>query len=1221
MLPGLSVVAESLGRELGNLLNSGFSWGGISKSLVSRYVFLFIRFSSRVTMFFRNKFGFRNNQSRRPTSRRPKFFDGDRSLRLEGLEGRLVLSASGFVAEGNECAPVIDNVALMASVPTEDFSPGDQISFSFDAATVVEDEGLGLTPASAMQFILDPDIESRQNGASPMGASLTNTTGTTWDFAWTPTVQQQGTYTLFIIATDDGGASTGATSPVPLSDAFSFSLTINNTPSVDLNGVDVAGDGFAALFTEGDDPVAIVAAGNANEGENLSIPFVQGDTVLSATVQIDPATLQADGLEALGIDTSGTLLEVDTANSTADTLVIVATGGGEVDKSEFEQALRTLTYGNTSDDPVDSQSILVTINDGNSDSAVATATVEITAVNDRPNLLQPTDALPAAMVGTPYVLELVAEDPDGGDLLVFQLDVFPTGAVITPNSAGSGGSTVITTQVARDPADGLFKATIEWTPEAEQGDENGEVLFTVLVTDSQQSADVENYTVTIENQAPDANADPASTPADETEPFGVDEDTARDVGNIFTNDEDVDGDTFTLNSVIVDGSEVADPMSFMTFAEALVTISAEGVVNYDPNGKFESLSPNETATDSFQYTITDDSTGGVSELATVTITIFGNNDAPTMSPGASTPVFNLNEDADATELSLATFLAAIEDVDNDDSELSIVAAPDDPTSPAAGAFSLDGGILTFDPDQAVLDLAVGVTETVDFQVLITDGGTGDPVTLDAQIIITGVNDPPVAVADSSGYETDEETQLDVPPDPQTVPPTVGLLDNDTDDAGATLTVASVNGTAIAAGQTDVTVTLPDDEGEVTVNEDGTFSFTPGTAFDSLAEGDSDTATFEYTATDGNSESNTATVTITVNGVNDAPMAADVAASATEDGDPVQGNLAGTDVDDDDASLTYAIDQDLGAGEGSVQIVNDNMFEFDPGDDFQELAEGVEQEVTFTYKAMDAALESLEGTVTVTVTGENDAPVIDLSETTGVASALPGGIFDDVNSTIDLVIDLSSADINESSINMLDLKAFASDRDGDALAFAADFAQGTSFGTNVPDLTDGVLSWTPTTNDVDAGYIIRVTGLDMPPGNVNAKPLNQFDIQISVIEESNDAPTVVSVPEAITFDPAEEFTFIRVEFNEAIGDSALETTNYSLVGFLNTTEIPVIISGITREANSDNAVLLSVQRASLSSLSSLMLSEIELTVDSAVQDLEGLGVEGQLVFDISFGPVN
>src|SRR5262249_49435750 len=79
-------------------------------------------------------------------------------------------------------------------------------------------------------------------------------------------------------------------------------------------------------------------------------------------------------------------------------------------------------------------------------------------------------------------------------------------------------------------------------------------------------------------------------------------------------------------------------------------------------------------------------------------------------------------------------------------------------------------------------------------------------------------------------------------------PMSGVLGNDTDPDGDLLHALLVTGPA---------------HGTVTLNPDGTFTYTPSPNFNGIDS-------FTYKANDGSLDSNVATVTITVNPVNDAP---------------------------------------------------------------------------------------------------------------------------------------------------------------------------------------------------------------------------------------------------------------------------------------------------------------------------------------------------------------
>src|SRR6185436_13008540 len=114
-----------------------------------------------------------------------------------------------------------------------------------------------------------------------------------------------------------------------------------------------------------------------------------------------------------------------------------------------------------------------------------------------------------------------------------------------------------------------------------------------------------------------------------------------------------------------------------------------------------------------------------------------------------------------------------------------------------------------------------------------------------------VNDAPVAVNDT--YATNEDTPL-------TIVIANSVLSNDTDIDGNTLTAILVTGPA---------------QGTLTLNANGTFTYTPGANYNG-------SDSFTYRANDGTVNSNIATVTITINAVNDAPVAVNNAYTTNED---------------------------------------------------------------------------------------------------------------------------------------------------------------------------------------------------------------------------------------------------------------------------------------------------------------------------------------------------
>jgi VCBS repeat-containing protein len=116
--------------------------------------------------------------------------------------------------------------------------------------------------------------------------------------------------------------------------------------------------------------------------------------------------------------------------------------------------------------------------------------------------------------------------------------------------------------------------------------------------------------------------------------------------------------------------------------------------------------------------------------------------------------------------------------------------------------------------------------------------------------ITVLNQSPTA--NNSSASTDENTSVNI-----------NALTNSTDADGDTVSVTKINGQSIQVGGS---VTLSSGA-LLTLNNDGTFTYNPNDAFDSLNEGQSGNDSFQYTVSDGNEGEASATLTVTITGVN------------------------------------------------------------------------------------------------------------------------------------------------------------------------------------------------------------------------------------------------------------------------------------------------------------------------------------------------------------------
>ncbi|POC03012.1 VCBS domain-containing protein [Vibrio vulnificus] len=206
------------------------------------------------------------------------------------------------------------------------------------------------------------------------------------------------------------------------------------------------------------------------------------------------------------------------------------------------------------------------------------------------------------------------------------------------------------------------------------------------------------------------------------------------------------------------------------------------------------------------------------------------------------------------------------------------------------------------------------------------------------------------------------------------------------------------------------------EGSLTFNANGSYTFTPGSDFDDLPAGDSREVTFTYSATDNNGGvSEPKTITITVTGTNDAPTATAATGSVTEDAS-ITGSISAEDVDlPAGASLTFSTTS-TAAG---LTLNANGTYTFDASS-YDSLSEGQTQVLTIPVVVTDEQGATAETTLTITVTGTNDAPV---------AEAATGAVQEDATITgsisasdVDLGDDASLVFSTDSTVEGLTLNA-------------------------------------------------------------------------------------------------------------------------------------------------------------------------------------------------------
>jgi VCBS repeat-containing protein len=135
--------------------------------------------------------------------------------------------------------------------------------------------------------------------------------------------------------------------------------------------------------------------------------------------------------------------------------------------------------------------------------------------------------------------------------------------------------------------------------------------------------------------------------------------------------------------------------------------------------------------------------------------------------------------------------------------------------------------------------------------------------------------------------------------------------------------------------------------------------------------------------DEHGATSSSTVTVTVTGTNDAPAAHADTAAGTEN-EVLTINVLANDTDVDDGHSLTVVSASAPSGQGTASVVG-NQVQFNPGADFDHLAVGETQVVTVSYGIQDEHGAPSSSTVTITVTGTNDAPTINAGGTTATGS--------------------------------------------------------------------------------------------------------------------------------------------------------------------------------------------------------------------------------------------
>jgi T1SS-143 domain-containing protein len=365
-----------------------------------------------------------------------------------------------------------------------------------------------------------------------------------------------------------------------------------------------------------------------------------------------------------------------------------------------------------------------------------------------------------------------------------------------------------------------------------------------------------------------------------------------------------------------------------------LTLNADGAYTYVPLPTAQQLVTGQTVDDLFTYAVADGAGGTAS--ATITIHVIGADDPAVIAGGIA---------GDVTEDGVTVAAGQLTVGDPDAGQGHFVPAG---MAGAYGDFSIGAnGAWTYTLQNGapvVQGMREGQTAIESFTVSSVDG-TSRVVS----ITVHGTNDVPLIGAGSGDVTEDVAVDID------------GHL-----VTGGTLSISDAD-EGQSAFQAQVTPGL---YGSFVLAATGAWSYSAvnaQAAIQALGAGDTLSETFQVLSADGTM----ASVGVTIHGANDAPSTVSAAFSVAEDAPLVSGAVVGGDVDAN-GSLGFALDAAPPAG---LAFGGDGSYGFDPSHAaYQSLGVGQSILLSVPYTVTDEHGATATGTLSITVTGTNDAPL-------------------------------------------------------------------------------------------------------------------------------------------------------------------------------------------------------------------------------------------------------
>jgi large repetitive protein len=904
----------------------------------------------------------------------------DRTINVtvnDGLSNSAVAVSTIHVIPVND-APVVINPLTPGTPPTDPLHV---------IPPVTTTDGATPAPVDVGAVMLDPEGSPLVFTAAglPVGLSIDPDTGIITG-TLPADASSNGTYTVVVTGTDPLGASASTYVIYQVINLPPVTESDVNTTSED--GPAITGNVMTNDHDTGPDSDALHMAAAAQNG----LPVVIGQ----------PTVLSGGGVLTLNLDGSYTF-----DPGTAYNHLPVG-----------QSATETITY-NLSD---------------NSQSAPGTLVITIIGANDAPVVIDPsnpgTPGNPVAAADPLNVIPNVASE-DGAPIAPINVADYvrdPDGQPLsyTLDPATNPGWVVIdpvTGQISGTPPADASQLTNTGTP--------GTYLLSITATDPYGAVAVTTVTLTITNVTPVADPDANS----------VSEDGPAVTGNVMLNDHDglPDNDPLTVVGA-TQGSLVISIGQPVTLAGGgVLTLNADGSYTFDPGQAYNHLGAADRASETVTYTVSDGNGG--TTTATLTLTINGINDAPTITldqgnvAGGSdnggfeatfveggSPVHITNTTAHAFDLdanltaitimagphpdqnsetinvggitvALNTNLATTVTVNGDTFQINYSKLAGRLTISSLGypngapAAEFDAILQSITYHNSAFQPTAG-DRTFTFSATDYSGTTSSDVV--AVVTVEPVNDAPVIVDPSNpgvrGDPTPANDPLHIIPDVTTTDGTplapINVASFVRDPEGRPLTYT------LDPAATPAWVTIDPLTGLLTGTPPADASQLPNT-------GTPGVYVLSINITDPEGLQAVTNVTLTISNVPPVAVNDDVttAENVILTGNLLVSNGSGVDHDgglDADPLLVLALNDQpvsvgvptVGSNGGTFEVQPNGQYTFNPGTSFDYLAPGESAVTTVRYTISDGNGGTSSAVITVTVTGSNDAPLV-VDPTTGL----------------------------------------------------------------------------------------------------------------------------------------------------------------------------------------------------------------------------------------------